>query len=88
MSRYINLQKEDSARSLPELLRKENTEINENNFCTYSSQSTDSSSSSSETVISASYLPIYERRKTAEHATLYAKQAQERSHHELNFFKK
>ena len=88
MSRSINLQKEDSAISLPELLRKENTETNENNLCTYSSQSTNSSSWSSEIVISTSYLPIYERRKTAEHANLYAKQAQERSHHELNFFNK
>ena len=61
----------------------ENCKRNENSFPLYSSQSTTLSSSSSETVSSVSYLAIYERRKRTEQANLYAKQAQERSHHTL-----
>ena len=60
-----------------------NTKTNENSFSICSSQSKNLSSSNSETVSSASYLAIYERRKTAEQANLYAKQAQKRSHHKL-----
>ena len=64
----------------------ENTKTNGNSFPIYSSHSTNSSSSSSET--SASYLAIYERRKIAEQVTLYAKQAQERSHRKLKLLDK
>ena len=39
-------------------------------------------------VSSASHLAIYERTKTAEQATLYAKQAQERSHRKLKLLEK
>ena len=60
-----------------------NTKTNENSSSIRSSQSTNLSSSNSETVSSASYLAIYERRKTAEQANLYAKQAQKRSHRKL-----
>ena len=66
----------------------ENTKTNENSFPIYSSQSTTLSSSSSETMSSASYLAIYERRKRTEQANLYAKQAQERSHDTLNLLEK
>ena len=65
-----------------------NTKTNENNFSIYSSQSKNSSSSSSETVPSASYLAIYKRRKTAEQANLYVKQAQERSQRKLKLLEK
>ena len=62
--------------------KKEKTKTNENSFSIYSP------SSSSETLYSASYLPIYERRKTAEQATSYAKQTQERSHRKLKLLEK
>ena len=66
----------------------ENTKTNENSFPIYASQSATLSSSGSETVSNASYLAIYERRKRTEQANLYAKQAQERSHHTLNLLEK
>ena len=51
----------------------EKTKTNENRFSIYSSQSPNSFSLSSETLSSALYLAIYERRKAAEQVTLYAK---------------
>ena len=53
-----------------------------------SSQSTNLSSLSPETVSSASYLAIYERRKTIKQATVCAKQAQERSHRKFKLLEK
>ena len=63
----------------------ENTKTNENSFCICSSQSPNLSSSSSETVSSASYLSFFERRKTTEHANLYAKKW---SHRKLKLLEK
>ena len=83
MSRSINLQKEDSAKSLPELLRKENA--NENVFLSiHLNQQFRLLLVQRQCLM----LHILQFMKEGKQATLYAKLAQVKSHHKLKLLEK